>query len=227
MTARSIFITGTDTGVGKTYVTSGLLREFRARGISAAGFKPIECGGRKDSEALREAAGLNGSLDEVNPVWFEEPVAPLAAGKRFRMSDWENIVAKHAELEDRHSWILIEGAGGWMVPITRSLNMADLASELCDEVIIVAANRLGVINHTLLTVAAIRNAGLECRGVILNDGQAIGYGDPLYPLQWPEDRSLTSNARSLRQCLGDVPLFELKGASCFPRLLEDCLLSLE
>lgn len=175
MTGKGLFITGTDTGVGKTWVTTRLIQTLRAAGINAVGMKPVECGGRDDSLAIFEASGGTDAgltLDEVNPVSFPEPLAPAAATIPHRI-DFREIRAAFAALSARHDSVIVEGAGGWLVPLDPERTMADLAMALGLPVLIVAANRLGVLNHTLLTVKAITDSGLICRGVFLNEPAPI------------------------------------------------------
>ncbi len=165
-----VFITGTDTGVGKTYVTARIIRGLRARGVDAVGFKPLCCGSRDDAEALRAASGDALSLNEVNPVWLRAPAAPYAAAMiENRAVDLDAIHETFARLHERHASVIVEGVGGWLVPIRRDYTVADLAAGWKLPVVVVAANRLGALNHTALTVQAVRAAGLPCAGVILND----------------------------------------------------------
>jgi dethiobiotin synthetase len=175
----SIFVTGTDTGVGKTRVAAMLVRELRAAGTDAVGFKPICCGGREDAEVLADASGGFATLNDVNPVWLRPPVAPYTASMiEGRAVDLDLVRKTFARLRTEHEVVIVEGAGGWLVPVTRDFSMADLAMEFALPVLVVSANRLGVINHTLLTVAAIRSSGLRCAGVILNHPHAPTDGDP-------------------------------------------------
>jgi dethiobiotin synthetase len=181
----SIFITGTDTGVGKTRVAAMLVRALRAAGVDAVGFKPICCGGREDAELLAEASQMNAengsgavALNDVNPVWLRPPVAPYTAAMiEGRTVDVALVREKFAELRAAHAAVIVEGCGGWLVPVSRDFSMADLAAEFALPVLVVAANRLGVINHTLLTVAAIKARGLRCAGVLLNQVQSPAEGD--------------------------------------------------
>jgi dethiobiotin synthetase len=192
----SIFITGTDTGVGKTRVAAMLVRALRAAGMDAVGFKPICCGGRDDAELLAGASGGAVALNDVNPVWLRPPVAPYTAAMiEGRMVDFALVRQKFAQLRAAHSAVIVEGAGGWLVPVTRDFSMADLAAEFALPVLLVAANRLGVINHTLLTVEAIKSRGLRCTGVLLNQ--------PLPPAE--DDAAVATNPGVLGELL-DVPL---------------------
>ncbi len=164
------FITGTDTGVGKTFVTAALLRGLRARGIAAVGFKPICCGGREDAEILSAAADGALTLNEVNPVWLRTPSAPaVAAMIENRPVDLALIREVYAGLRAAHPSVLVEGVGGWLVPIAPGFTVADLAAECGLPVIVVVANRLGALNHAALTVRDIAARGLACAGLMLND----------------------------------------------------------
>jgi dethiobiotin synthetase len=189
------FITGTDTGVGKTFVTAVLLRALRKAGLDAAGMKPICCGGREDAEALRDATGGTVPLNDINPVWLRTPAAPYAASLiENRAIDLDAVREAFARLRALHSSLLVEGVGGWLVPIQRDYLVSDLAAELGLPVVVVAANRLGALNHTLLTVRNIQSAGLKCAGVILNE-IGPGSGDPA-----------TATNASILETLMDVPI---------------------
>jgi dethiobiotin synthetase len=164
----SIFITGTDTGVGKTYVTRLIIRGLRDAGIDAVAYKPVACGDRDDARILAEASG-GLALEDVNPVFFKGPVAPYVAGLlENRMADPAELIAGYQRLAAKHAVIVVEGAGGWEVPITANYHISDLAAELRLPVVLVAANRLGALNHILLTLGAIRARGSACAGVFLN-----------------------------------------------------------
>ena len=164
----SIFVTGTDTGVGKTHVSRILVESLREAGIAAVGYKPVACGDRDDAHALSKASG-GLAIDEVNPVYFQTPVAPYVAGLlENRSVDPSVLVAGYRKLAAAHPFVVVEGAGGWDVPLAPGWLMSDLARELNLPVLLVAANRLGALNHILLTLAAIRAKGLQCAGIILN-----------------------------------------------------------
>jgi dethiobiotin synthetase len=165
----NLFVTGTDTDVGKTWVSAALVRAWRAAGVDAVGLKPIGCGGRDDAELLHAASDGVLTLDEVNPVWLQPPLAPYAAAMvEERFVDLGLVRDIYARLAKRHRAVVVEGAGGWLVPILRDYAVSDLAAELSLPVLVVAANRLGVLNHTLLTVESILAKGLRCAGVLLN-----------------------------------------------------------
>ena len=174
------FISGTDTSVGKTYFTTALLTQLRAHGVDAVGFKPICCGDRGDSEAIHAATGGVATLDEINPVWLRPPAAPYTASIiEERTIDLAQIRAAFAKLREKHACIIVEGAGGWLVPIRRDFSVADLAAEFALPVIVLVENRLGCLNHALLTTESIRSRGLECAGYVLNHGLAVPTNDPL------------------------------------------------
>jgi dethiobiotin synthetase len=164
----SFFITGTDTGVGKTYVTRLILEALRNEGIDAVGYKPIACGDRDDAAILAEASG-GLELAEVNPVFLNTAVAPyVGAMLENRMVAPAECIAGFHQLAAKHARVLVEGAGGWEVPLAPNYRVSDLAADLNLPVIVVAANRLGALNHLLLTIQAIRARGLVCAGIILN-----------------------------------------------------------
>ena len=166
----NLFVTGTGTGVGKTYVTRLLLGALAARRETAAGFKPIACGDREDAETLFAASVPEPeSLDAINPVHFKSPAAPMAAALIENSSaDLHAIRAAYQNLVDKYDHVLIEGAGGWEVPIVLGYHMSDLAADLGAPVLVVVDNKLGALNNTILTANALRDRGLELAGIVLN-----------------------------------------------------------
>jgi len=165
----NLFITGTDTNAGKTFVTALLTRALRGRGFETIALKPLCSGERSDVEILQAASDHRLSLDETNPVWLKEPAAPLVAARlENRSISLDALVDWFRHLSLKHPSLLVEGAGGWLVPITPTETIADLAARLGLPVVLVVANRLGCINHTLLTLESIRARGLHCPGIILN-----------------------------------------------------------
>ena len=165
-----LFITGTSTEVGKTYVTRLLLGALERLGRSAVGFKPIACGERTDAEDLAAfSCPKPSSIDIVNPVFFKNPAAPMAASMiEATKVDIPAIKAAYHSLAKQYEYVLVEGIGGWAVPITAEYSMADLAADLDLPVLVVVDNRLGAINHTILTVNALRSMGLKLAGIVLN-----------------------------------------------------------
>jgi len=191
----SLFVTGTDTGVGKTYVSRLLVETLRRAGVDAVGYKPVACGDRQDAEVL---AGVSGglSLDEVNPVYMPSPVAPYVAGLlENRTVDVGVLVLGYERLAAVHEVVVGGGGGVGQVPLAPQVRMSDLAVRLGLPVLVVAGNRLGVLNHTLLTVEAVKARGLSCLGVILNQ-----LGDEL-------DTAMITNKGVIEDLTG-VPLLD-------------------
>lgn len=184
MTSR-IFITGTDTGVGKTQVSLLLLEAFRARGLSTAVLKPVAAGAElkngclqnDDAELLQKAATMAQPYEEINPYVFESPIAPhIAASQQGVELNVKNCMQACQQALDRQTDVLlVEGAGGWLVPLNSSETLADLAIAMNVQVVLVVALRLGCINHALLTAASIEASGLNLLGWVANhvDGSVL------------------------------------------------------
>ena len=190
----SLFITGTDTGVGKTQTARQLLRLLRAAGTSCAGMKPICCGDRRDAELLLAAGSESLTIDEINPVWLQTPAAPIVGSFVEEVNlDIEQILAAFRALQDRVEHVIVEGVGGWMVPIRSDYFISDLAAEMKLPVLVVTQNRLGCLTHTALTVRSVADYNLPCLGVVLN-------GVPV-----PGDIAALTNADILKRIL-NVPL---------------------
>ncbi|MBK9161800.1 MAG: dethiobiotin synthase [Nitrosomonadales bacterium] len=170
----SYFITGTDTGVGKTLVSCALLHAFAAQGRTVAGFKPVaagcdEDGRNEDARLLRSLSNVPLSYGQVNPYCLRAAIAPhLAAGKEGVRIDLSRIEAAYRELAKRANTVIVEGAGGFMVPLNDTQDSADLAQALDLPVILVVGMRLGCLNHALLTLRAIADYQLECAGWVAN-----------------------------------------------------------
>ncbi len=167
------FVTGTDTGVGKTLVSCALIAELRARGFEVGAIKPIETGvgpdGPLDAIALRDAAGTGDTLELVCPQQFALPAAPnVAAHAEARDVDLAAIEAAFRRIADGRDFIIAEGAGGLLVPIRDGYTMADLARELGLPLLIVARAALGTINHTRLTLEAAATRNLLVVGVVIS-----------------------------------------------------------
>jgi len=197
----SLFITGTDTGVGKTYIAARLLQLLRASGESCAGMKAICCGDRRDAELLL-AQGSDGlTIDDVNPVWLKTPAAPIVGSLMEKVDiDIDHILAAFHALRHRVEHVIVEGTGGWMVPIHRNYFVSDLAVAMKLPVLAIAYNRLGCLNHAVLTVQSIVAHGLHCVGLVLNNAQET------------TDTATLTNADILREILG-VPLLGGLGES--------------
>ncbi|MFC1735417.1 dethiobiotin synthase [Candidatus Hydrogenedentota bacterium] len=178
---RGVFITGTGTEVGKTVVTAGLLRCLREKGIDAVPMKPIQTGGVPTSSGLQapdldfclETAGLHPSADELclmAPYIYGPACSPHLAGRMAaHYPDISHITRCAGELLGKHDVLLVEGAGGVMPPLDESTTMADLMVELGFPVLLVSHSGLGTINHTLLSVEALKTRGLDVLGIVFND----------------------------------------------------------
>lgn len=177
MVRNSIFITGTDTGVGKTYVAAGIAAELTRRGVDVGVMKPAEtgCSTRarrlfpRDAYRLMKAAGVRDSLSLVNPYRFQKPLAPaVAADLEKEKIDPDKIIKAYQKLSIKYDFMIVEGAGGIMVPLSQNYLYLDLAEDLGLPVMIVARPGLGTINHTLLTIAALRERKTTIAGVVIN-----------------------------------------------------------
>ena len=166
---RGIFVTGTDTEIGKTAITGGLAAVLKRRGINAGVMKPISAGGRADAELLRRAVRSNESLDTINPISLRDPLSPnIAAAREERVLDLAPVFDAFDRLSKIHDCVLVEGVGGLLVPIADDFLVADLAARFDLHLLIVARAALGTINHTLLTIEAARSRGLQVNSVIYN-----------------------------------------------------------
>lgn len=178
-TSRGLFITGTDTGVGKTVVAAALISALKLRGLDIGIMKPAESGCPRNEKGtlipedaifLKAVAEITDPLHLVNPYTFEQPLAPaLAADMAGTDIRIETIISAYNTLAKSHDLMLIEGAGGLLAPLTKEERMLDLAYALKLPVLIVAKNELGVINHTDLTVRVAQAAGVQVAGIVLNN----------------------------------------------------------
>lgn len=194
---RGYFVTGTDTGVGKTLVACALLRALAATGKAVIGMKPVAAGsegGRwMDVDALAAASSVTAPAKLVNPYAFEAPVAPhIAAAIAGARIDVETVARAHEELLRRAQVVVVEGVGGFLVPLNERDTVADLARRLALPVVLVVGMRLGCLNHALLTSAQIEAADLRCAGWVAN---CIA----------PDMEQLNANIDSLKERL-DFPL---------------------
>jgi dethiobiotin synthetase len=187
MPQQGILITGTDTGVGKTFVACGLIGALRARGMRVAPFKPAETGCEinpqtgqlvpADAILLRQASGTEASLEAVCPYCFRLPLAPWIASMQQARGDEEEkdrgidaafLSWQFEELASAHDVVIVESAGGLLVPLAERFHFGDLARLLNLPVLLVAGSKLGVINHALLTLEYLAQADIPCLGVVLN-----------------------------------------------------------
>ncbi|HVM50007.1 MAG TPA: dethiobiotin synthase [Candidatus Acidoferrum sp.] len=196
--ARIIFVTGTDTGVGKTIVTGLLLQHLRRRGCHALAVKPFCSGGRGDARLLHALQDRELTLGEVNPFYFDQPLAPLVAARRQGVKiGLENVLNRISRVARGCECLLVEGSGGLFVPLGEGYSVADLIAKLGCPAIVVSRNHLGTINHTLLTLLAMQQAEIQPLAVVL-----VAQGRP--------DPSAASNLSILAKLAGDVPVFPLR-----------------
>jgi dethiobiotin synthetase len=186
---KGFFVTGTDTGVGKTIITAALIKSAQLLGFSACGMKPIETGCKRtensrqqtvnrdgnislnpsDGTFLREITGTGESIDLITPVRFENPIAPLPASEiEDKPVELDKIKTAYKELSNGYDVIIIEGIGGLLVPIKKDHFVIDLAKDFGLPIIVVSRPGLGTINHTMLTVKYAIKEGLTVSGIIIN-----------------------------------------------------------
>jgi dethiobiotin synthetase len=194
---KILFVTGTDTGVGKTVLTAMLLAFLRRAGGRALAMKPFCSGPRDDALLLHSLQKECLTLNDVNPFYFDRPLAPAAAGGP--KVSLAAALRKIRTLAGRCDLLLVEGVGGLMTPLGRGYTVRDLIGGLDCKTVVVCANRLGVINHTLLTAEALQNAGIKEFTIVM-----MGVRKP--------DISAGSNPRMIRQKLPSTPIF------CLPYL---------
>ena len=209
---KAIFITGTDTGVGKTAISASLAAFLSLKKeLNVGVMKPFESGLSKtgedgpacDARFLKEASGTSDSLDEISPYTFEAPLAPEAAAKLENIViDIDMVNRTFQRLRERHDVLVVEGAGGVLVPISKGFFFCDLIKAWDIPVIIVSRLGLGTINHTLLTNVFLQSMGISVLGVILNDTEGVN------------DIAAKTNPEMLQQYL-NVPILGI-----FPHLEE-------
>ncbi len=205
-TARGLFVTGTDTDVGKTEVTLGLMMALQRRGHQVLGMKPVAAGcaltpdGLRNEDALRIQAQGSAPIDypALNPYAFEPPIAPHIAAEQVGVEiRLEPILAAHRHLATQADWLLVEGAGGWLVPLGPELMLSDLPKALDLPVVLVVGLRLGCLNHALLTAESIRASGLRLIGWVASQ---------VDPAMAAADGNLaTLRERLTAPCLGAIP----------------------
>jgi dethiobiotin synthetase len=206
---QGLFVTGTDTGLGKTVITAALAASLRAKGLNIGVWKPVQSGerlgsGATDAERLLLGAGLADKPEEVAAYTFEAPLCPyLAAEVAEEPLCEESLLASGYALLERYEALLVEGPGGAAVPFTSDMLVADWIALLGLPVLIVARSGLGTINHTLLTAAFLRERGVEIAGVILNEHDSAGL---------EQDPSLSTNAEMIERFGG------LKVLGTFPAI---------
>lgn len=222
MSKKAYFITGTDTNVGKTFIAASLLIAAKERGLTTAALKPVAAGCEKTPEGLRNADALllqsvitqKLYYEQINPIALEAAIAPhIAAQLEKRSLSADRLAGFCRGVLNTADFTLVEGAGGWRVPINPTETLADLAKALRLPVILVVGVRLGCINHALLTVEAIRNDGLPLVGWIAN---CI---DENMPAQQENIQSLM--ARIPAPCLAVIPWVGARNSALAAALFDE------
>lgn len=189
---RGFFITGTDTGVGKTCVSAAILFHLAQKGKKVAGFKPVASGisngVNEDAYLLKQYSNINLPYEMTNPFLLKEAVAPHIAAEKEDIHLSVSNILSYSPKETFLDYAVVEGCGGWLVPLNKEETMADLAIALNYPVIIVVGVRLGCLNHTLLTLASIQSCNLDIAGWIAN-------------ILDPEMLCIEKNIQSLKECL--------------------------
>ena len=172
-----LFITGTDTGVGKTVITAAILAWLRQQGTSAGVMKPIEtgvdaeCSSAANSDALflMECGNIEDALSEVCPIRLKAAASPFQAARiENRSLEPEIILSAYRKLADHYDWMLVEGIGGVRVPITTDYGVLDLMGDLDLPAIVVSRYRIGTLNHTLMTIETLKQRNISIKGIIFN-----------------------------------------------------------
>lgn len=193
-----LFVTGTDTGVGKTVFTGMLLHHLRSLRCRARAMKPFCSGSHDDVDILRQLQDNELSADQINPYYFPDPVAPIASrGKKNQKITASTVANKIRAVARNCDVLLVEGCGGLKVPITDHLFLIDVIAELKCPVILVGANKLGVLNHVLLSVEALKTRGLRKITIAL-----MGQGSV--------DASTKTNPKILSDLLKPLPVFSIE-----------------
>ena len=211
--SRAFFLAGTDTGVGKTLIAAALLRAAAAQGLRALGIKPVAAGSAEDVDALVAASNVQAPRNCVNPYLLREPLSPhIAACHDGIVVDLDRIARCFGELQERADFLIVEGAGGFRVPLSETHDGGDLAARLGLPVILVVGLRLGCLNHALLTADAIRARGLRLAGWVANQVDAM--------MACVEENVDTLRARIDAPLLGFVPHQAAPAAARIAALLE-------
>ena len=197
---KTLFITGTDTGAGKTVLTALLLVHLRSQGVNALAMKPICTGPRSDVRLLQSLQRGELSDDEMNPFWYQAPVAPIVAAKdSLKKPTLAHLNKSMQGLRERCDMLLVEGAGGLMVPLAKKLTWEGLIKSLECPVLVAAKNQLGVINHGLLTINRLQTIGVKHFGFCLIDHRQVR----------KRDSAEAENQRILNEFSQKCPVFKI------------------
>ena len=181
----SVFVAGTDTGVGKTAVAAGLARALKRRGVDVGVMKPFAAGvpdgtayRTADVRRLMEAAGVRDDVGQVNPQFYPVPASPYTAGRNLGLEvDVPRVLESFSRLSGSHETVVVEGMGGVMTPILGDYFVYDLVRDLGTPMILVTGTRVGSINHALMSARVCRDGGVTIRGIVVNDGVDGGAGE--------------------------------------------------
>jgi len=181
-TTKGIFITGTGTDVGKTFVACKIAEVLVKSGVRVGVMKPIASGNRKDSINLLKSSNINENISTINPIFFRQPLSPLACtiltNKKVNIT---SIFKNFNKLKNKYDFILVEGVGGVLVPITKNYFVCDLIKAMKLSVIVVANPKLGTINHTLLTLDKLKNHKIPVAGIVLSGWTGKGLAEKTNP----------------------------------------------
>ncbi len=186
MKNKGIFVAGTDTGVGKTFIAGGLAAALRKKGVNVGVFKPFESGvgsGHEDYKYLREMSGSQDPDDWICPYRFDEALAPEVAAKRAGVEiDWCRMTDCFESISVKHDFVIVEGSGGLLVPLVEGKTNIELIRECELPVVLVARLGLGTINHTLLSLECLKSRKISCTGVVLNQTtETVGIAEETNP----------------------------------------------
>jgi len=181
-TSKGIFIVGTDTGVGKTYIACSLANALNKRKISLAVMKPIASGDRKDAESLIRASGSKEKINSVNPIFLKYPLAPYVSAKLEKKSvNLKKVWAQFKKLGNKYDFLIVEGIGGLMAPIKSDYFVIDMIRKFNLPALVVARPSLGTLNHTLLTVEKLRREKIKIIGIVLSGGRKLSLAEKTNP----------------------------------------------
>ena len=180
---KPLFITATDTDIGKTYVCAGLARSLKKLGVDVGIMKPFACGTKQktgfssnDLTLLSEAAIINDTEELLNPFFFPIPASPYTAAKNLGVKiDIKHVLECFNKLDKIHDVMLVEGIGGIMTPILNDYTIINLIKDLQANTIIVTSSRIGTVNHTILTCNICKNMNIPVKGLIINNFDSTGY----------------------------------------------------
>lgn len=228
MKSKGIFIIGIDTEIGKTTIAAGLSNLLFRKGIEIGVMKPFATGIKQyskdfkslDTKMLKDASGNKDNDNIINPFFYSIPTAPYLAKKILKLNeniDIEEILNKYKEIENRHDFTIVEGIGGLMVPLSKDFSVADLASIINIPIILITSNRIGSINHIIMTYRLAILYKLKIKGIIINN--KCKYLETYYKLI---TNSLPRVVEELTQCkvLATIPYIKKPTAKKIANILE-------